>query len=504
VSSGIKELGKDVAEGVKAATDLPDHRVVRAFGHKTLGTPTLAQLTSAERKGQLQLNRKGKLTIPATRHALREFHQAKEQYKRRAVPQIEGISNPDQREFAQWLSFYSKLPPKLAGEWALQEGGGWGSNGVSGGEAGEQNWLGVGYPAEPTAFSRSHYFNNTTPKLAAKATAEWMEGKIGGEYDYAAAPSIQKIPQLARSGATEQQIREYIEGPSAWGTGAIAQSGITVSGGGGVPPAVTKQFEAARDQLAQLGITMPSGQKKQVDYLKVFGQQVGRELKLVQAGKYDQGKGTIIPMHGSSDVSTGHEPEIAARLKLLSAKLGQPVYIISGYRTPQHSVEVGGFADDPHTEGEAADIGVGAPTLASAAAISEADYESVGLYRPFGTARGGSSAEDNHVQLLNGGTPATGTGGGSSAPSVGGAAPAGGGGASAVVAAALAGGAGGTTPKPRPQVPVSLGQMPISSLLNVHSPLPRAFQQFELGEAPEKEAPIDQGVIAGILRGRRG
>ena len=28
---------------------------------------------------------------------------------------------------------------------------------------------------------------------------------------------------------------------------------------------------------------------------------------------------------------------------------------ISGYRSPQHSVEVGGFANDPHTRGEASD-----------------------------------------------------------------------------------------------------------------------------------------------------
>jgi zinc D-Ala-D-Ala carboxypeptidase len=33
-----------------------------------------------------------------------------------------------------------------------------------------------------------------------------------------------------------------------------------------------------------------------------------------------------------------------------------PFIINSGYRTPQHSIEVGGFADDAHTKGLAVDL----------------------------------------------------------------------------------------------------------------------------------------------------
>lgn len=146
------------------------------------------------------------------------------------IPNIEGFDNKDQQEFARWFAHYSKIPPKLAGEWVKQEGGGWGSHGVSGGEAGEQNWLGVGYPGHTTSMSESHYFNGVTPKQAAKNTALWLEGKIGHEYGYKAADSIIGIHRLVKQGATEQQIRQYIEGPSGWGTGTINQSGIIVNG----------------------------------------------------------------------------------------------------------------------------------------------------------------------------------------------------------------------------------------------------------------------------------
>jgi hypothetical protein len=147
-----------------------------------------------------------------------------------------------------------------------------------------------------------------------------------------------------------------------------------------------------------------------MNYLKVFGRQVGKELKLVKAGKLSTGPGKIV-LDSGTDIHYGHEPEIVARLKLLSAKIGKPIYIISGHRTPQHSVEVGGFADDPHTKGQAADIGVGSAMRESAGSISEAEYESVGLHRPYYPE---SAAEINHVELLNGGTPATGGSGATS------------------------------------------------------------------------------------------
>jgi septal ring factor EnvC (AmiA/AmiB activator) len=56
-----------------------------------------------------------------------------------------------------------------------------------------------------------------------------------------------------------------------------------------------------------------------------------------------------------TNYSVGEEPVIAARLDQLGLALHLHLIGISGYRTPQHSVEVGGFADDPHTHGLASD-----------------------------------------------------------------------------------------------------------------------------------------------------
>jgi len=56
-----------------------------------------------------------------------------------------------------------------------------------------------------------------------------------------------------------------------------------------------------------------------------------------------------------TNYQVNQEPVIAARLDQLGKALKLHLIGISGYRTPQHSVEVGGFADDPHTRGEASD-----------------------------------------------------------------------------------------------------------------------------------------------------
>ncbi|HWF54158.1 MAG TPA: hypothetical protein VG223_06010 [Solirubrobacteraceae bacterium] len=89
-----------------------------------------------------------------------------------------------------------------------------------------------------------------------------------------------------------------------------------------------------------------------------------------------------------TDYTVNQEPVIAARLDALGRALDLHLVGISGYRTPQHSVEVGGFADDPHTHGEASDTlgveGVPEPTL-----------ERFCLTRPFAGPR-----EADHIQEL--------------------------------------------------------------------------------------------------------
>ena len=89
-----------------------------------------------------------------------------------------------------------------------------------------------------------------------------------------------------------------------------------------------------------------------------------------------------------TDYSVGEEPIIAARLDALGKALQLHLIGISGYRSPQHSVAVGGFADDPHTRGEASDT----PGVEG---VPEATLEQFCLTRPFA-----GPAEADHIQLL--------------------------------------------------------------------------------------------------------
>ena len=83
------------------------------------------------------------------------------------------------------------------------------------------------------------------------------------------------------------------------------------------------------------------------------------------------------------------------------------IYGISGYRSPAHSVAVGGFANDPHTQGKAEDIGVNNLLRSSAAQISETELARFGLYRPFDPSDDPNNSEVNHIQLIPSGGPLT-------------------------------------------------------------------------------------------------
>jgi septal ring factor EnvC (AmiA/AmiB activator) len=89
-----------------------------------------------------------------------------------------------------------------------------------------------------------------------------------------------------------------------------------------------------------------------------------------------------------TNYSVGVEPTLVQRLNTLGKALHLHLIGISGYRTPQHSVEVGGFANDPHTRGEASDT----PGVEG---VPESILEKFGLTRPFP-----GPAEADHIQLL--------------------------------------------------------------------------------------------------------
>jgi len=104
------------------------------------------------------------------------------------------------------------------------------------------------------------------------------------------------------------------------------------------------------------------------------------------ASPADSGQYGFFAAPGTS-YSVGEEPELAARLDKLGKALQLHLIGLSGYRSPQHSVEVGGFADDPHTRGDASDT----PGIEG---VPEQTLLQFGLTRPFP-----GPAEADHVQL---------------------------------------------------------------------------------------------------------
>ncbi|HST55820.1 MAG TPA: hypothetical protein VLJ42_07980 [Solirubrobacteraceae bacterium] len=170
-----------------------------------------------------------------------------------------------------------------------------------------------------------------------------------------------------------------------------------------------------RDEVAQLHIALLDRQLRYVrsrnkksaelSALSAHRRTLEHQLSAIQARELaaqNQSFGNVGPLSGGSfapsgsygffqapgtNYSVGNEPAIAARLNKLGKALHLHLIGISGYRTPQHSVEVGGFANDPHTRGEASDT----PGVEG---VSESTLNQFGLTRPFGGA-----AEADHIQL---------------------------------------------------------------------------------------------------------
>jgi hypothetical protein len=131
----------------------------------------------------------------------------------------------------------------------------------------------------------------------------------------------------------------------------------------------------------------------------------GGAINSADAAPVVQGNGPGFTPDPGTIQNVGQLPELTARLDALGKALRVTIYGISGYRTPAHSVAVGGYADDPHTKGEAEDIGVNSVLRSSAAGIREADLGRFGLYRPFDPSDDPGNTEVNHIQLIPSGGP---------------------------------------------------------------------------------------------------
>jgi peptidoglycan hydrolase CwlO-like protein len=175
----------------------------------------------------------------------------------------------------------------------------------------------------------------------------------------------------------------------------------------------TRAVQVQRDEVAQLHLALVN---RQLEFVRARNQK-SAELEELQSHKHSlehelahvqerelaasgvtfsgpigefngapEGEYGFFPAAGTN-YSVGEEPTLAEHLNTLGKALHLHLIGISGYRSPQHSVEVGGFANDPHTRGEASDT----PGVEG---VPEATLNQFGLTRPFPGA-----AEADHIQL---------------------------------------------------------------------------------------------------------
>jgi hypothetical protein len=90
-------------------------------------------------------------------------------------------------------------------------------------------------------------------------------------------------------------------------------------------------------------------------------------------------------------------PQLLQGLNRMGAQKGVVITVISGYRTPAHSVAVGGFADDPHTKGIAVDAEVGGKPVGSV--FSAKQFQAAGLETGNQPGFFNGKPDPGHVQL---------------------------------------------------------------------------------------------------------
>jgi hypothetical protein len=235
---------------------------------------------------------------------------------------------------------------------------------------------------------------------------------------YGVAPIPVSQVHLPPKGAANSTLGfNYVTGS---GMGAVAATGARIPGQDG-PDNWTLIDPSGRPAGlvggGELLVTNRHTEARVDNMLSLFGTSLGQEvagetrphstfakggrLRKFSTGGYP-GYVTDSNSHGipGGDMIQGQEPQILKDLYALSRELRAPINVNSGYRTPAISVSVGGFPDDPHTRGEAADISIAGVDMTQLQPLNS-QLAAVGLYRPFYPSMGVS--EDNHVQLLNGG-----------------------------------------------------------------------------------------------------
>lgn len=293
---------------------------------------------------------------------VKRFLKLKDKMDSKLTPKIGPLpTGGGSTEFAKWFSHYSGMDPRVVGAWVIAEGAG--ESGTTGGEAGLNNWLAAGYPAHKTSFSEASFFNGS-PKRAAKATVEWMQGKIGGEYNYPASSGIQNALREAPGKSPQEQAR--ILASSGW-----------VDGNEGVLN--SSYYNSIVSNMSQVQITGHSGHvspklRSEVKQAEAAVRAYGLKPQKILA-RHEEGPGAVAVGKGQKKYfvkADGTEhlrfvPLLTRQLIKLSKASGEPIVVNSGFRTYQEQVESwndykngGALAAEPgtsnHEFGLAADL----------------------------------------------------------------------------------------------------------------------------------------------------
>jgi TP901 family phage tail tape measure protein len=232
-----------------------------------------------------------------------------------------------------------------------------GARGITQFIPGTAKQYGVHYGTSPSAIrsqieGAAHY----DADLGARHNARLALEKYNG------APGSSESTTYAKNILSQQHLYEKHAGALHKNTAAIEHHTKALTGTGTLPSSLTEHHKKAVHKAAQ----------KAFEPYHPHGGSTG----------FFEAPGT--------NYTKGKEPEIAARLDALGKALHLRLTGVSGYRTPGHSVAVGGFADDPHTKGLASDT----PGIEK---VSERILRKFGLTRPFSGAK-----EADHIQLAPG------------------------------------------------------------------------------------------------------
>ena len=78
------------------------------------------------------------------------------------------------------------------------------------------------------------------------------------------------------------------------------------------------------------------------------------------------------------------DEKLIDKLQMLRDKLGKPIMVHSGYRTPAYNTKVGGSPKSQHMEGTAADISIAGITPKKLAEYAETmGFDGIGIYATF-------------------------------------------------------------------------------------------------------------------------